>query len=91
VPLPETPFNIKAEILADLWMNHREADIFLDFVEYNDLGLPVAYLVANGVVERNKIINEFVEETFSLLLSILNVEDTGFNSLSDLISPDIYD
>ncbi len=89
--MPETPFNIKAEILADLWMNHREADIFLDFVEYNDLGLPVAYLVANGVVERNKIINEFVEETFSLLLSILNVEDTGFNSLSDLISPDIYD
>ena len=89
--MPETPFNIKAEILADLWMNHREADIFLDFVEYNDLGLPVAYLVANGVVERNKIINEFVEETFSLLLSILSVEDTGFNSLSDLISPDIYD
>lgn len=89
--MAETPFNIKAEILADLWMNHRDSDIFLDFVEYNDLGLPVAYLVANEVIERNKVINGFVEETFLLLLSVLELEDTGFSSLSDLISPDIYD
>ncbi len=89
--MPETPFDIKAEILADLWMNHRDAEIFLDFVDYNDLGLPVAYLVANEVIPRNKIVDGFIGETFLLLLSVLELEDTGFNSLSDLITPDIYD
>lgn len=89
--MSETPFNTKTEILADLWMNHRDADIFIDFVEYNDLGLPIAYLAANEVIEVNKVIAGFIEETFTLLLALLEVEDTGFSSLSDLISPDIYD
>lgn len=86
--MAETPLEIKAEILSDLWMNYRDAEIFQDFMEFNDLGLPVAYLFANQVIQSNKIIDGFIEETFSLLLTILEMEDTGFNSLSDLITPD---
>lgn len=89
--MSETPLNIKAEILADLWMNCRDLDVFQDFIKYNDLGLPVAYLIANEVVQANKILNDFIEETFSLLLEVLDLQDTGFESLSDLIAPDIYD
>lgn len=79
-----TTFSNKAIILADLWLNYRDDSNFKDFVEYNDLGLPLAYLLANGVVESNPIADKFVEETFDLLLSGLGVEDTGFEMLDDL-------
>ena len=79
-----TTFSNKAIILADLWLNYRDDSNFKDFVEYNDLGLPLAYLLANGVVESNPIADKFVEETFDLLLSGLGVEDTGFELLDDL-------
>lgn len=79
-----TTFSDKAIILADLWLNYRDDANFKDFVAYNDLGLPLAYLLANGVVESNPIADKFVDETFDLLLSGLGVEDTGFESLDDL-------
>lgn len=79
-----TTFSNKTTILADLWLNYRDDSNFKDFVEYNDLGLPLAYLLANGVVESNPIADKFVEETFDLLLSGLGVEDTGFELLDDL-------
>lgn len=79
-----TTFSNKATILADLWLNYRDDENFKDFVGYNDLGLPLAYLLANGVVESNPIADKFVEETFDLLLSGLGVEDTGFELLDDL-------
>ncbi len=49
--MEETTFENKALILADLWMNFRNDEEFQDFVDYNDLGLPLAYALANGVVK----------------------------------------
>lgn len=80
-----TTFSNKAIILADLWLNYRDDENFKDFVEYNDLGLPLSYLLANGVVESNPLADKFVDETFDLLLSGLGVDDTGFESLDELL------
>ena len=80
-----TPFSDRCNILADLWMNYRQDDQFADFVEYNDLGLPLAYLLAESVVKPTEIAETFVNETFELLLSGLNIEDTGFDILDDLL------
>lgn len=79
-----TDLSIQAEILADLWMDYRDDEGFTDFVEYNDLGLPLAYAVANGIVEMNQLVERYIQETFSMLLSILKIKDTGFESLNDL-------
>lgn len=79
-----TDLSIQAEILAELWMDYRDDEGFTDFVEYNDLGLPLAYAVANGIVEMNQLVERYIEETFSMLLSILKIKDTGFESLNDL-------
>lgn len=80
-----TTFGNKCEILADLWLNYRDDEGFSDFVEYNDLGLPLAYAIANGIVEANPLAENFVDETFRLLLASLGTEDTGFDSLEDLL------
>lgn len=79
-----TSYENKAAILADLWLNYRNDEEFLDFVEYNDLGLPLAYAIANGIVESTEIAAKFVNETYELLLGGLDVEDTGFETLDDI-------
>lgn len=79
-----TDLSVQCEILADLWMDYRDDEGFTDFVEYNDLGLPLAYAVANGIIELNELVERYIEQTFSMLLSILKIKDTGFESLNDL-------
>lgn len=80
-----TTFTSKCEILADLWLNYRQDEEFKDFVEYNDLGLPLAYAIANGIVSVTQIAENMVGETWDVLLSGLGVEDTGFETLDELL------
>lgn len=79
-----TPFLTKCEILAQLWLDYRYDEEFTDFVEYADLGLPLAYAIANGIVGRTELADKFVDETFDLLLGAMDVTDTGFASLDDI-------
>lgn len=85
----ETTFDNKTQILADLWLNYRNEGDFVDFIEYNDLGLPLAYAISAGIVPATDRAREFIEETFALLLASLDIEeDTGFDSLDDLLQLD---
>ena len=84
-----TPTNTKADILADLWLNYRQDEEFADFIEYNDIGLPLAYAISNGIVEITPTAEGFINETFQLLLAGLGVglddEDVTYESLDDLL------
>lgn len=82
----ETDFTTKAMILGELWSMYRDDVEFADFIEYNDLGLPLAYLIAEGIVDKpTAIAKRYVEETWALLLTAIEVEDTGYESLDDLL------
>jgi hypothetical protein len=81
-----TDFSNKISILAELWMNYREDDHLDDFMEYNDLGLPMAYLLMNEIVLATEQSVIYIEETFDLLLSALSIEDKGFESLDELLA-----
>jgi len=82
----ETPFVTKSEILADLWLNYRQDAEFADFIEYNDIGLPLAYAITNEIVKTTPVATKFIEETFELLLAGLDiVEDIGYETLDDLL------
>jgi hypothetical protein len=82
-----TTIENKVIILADLWLNYRYDEEFSDFIEYNDLGLPLAYAISEGIVKITDTAQSFVDETFGLLLAGLGVdEDTGFESLDDVLS-----
>jgi hypothetical protein len=85
-----TGLESKTEILADLWMNYRGDEEFSDFLEYNDLGLPLAYASLNKIVKLSPQGEAMIDETFSLLLTSLGLEDTdeGYQSLDDLLGFD---
>jgi hypothetical protein len=70
--------------LARLWIEHREDEDFEDFVEYNDLGLPLAYFISEGVALSTPLAETYIGETFELLISALDIEDTGFENLDEV-------
>ena len=80
-----TNFLNKTSILSELWMNYREDEGLQDFIEYNDLGLPLAYFLYNELVLPTKQSELYIEETFSLLVAALEVEDIGFESLDEML------
>jgi hypothetical protein len=67
-------------------MNHRGEEQFRDFIEYNDLGLPLAYAIAENVVAVSDKAKLFIEETFDVLLAGLEIEDVGFEILNDVLA-----
>jgi hypothetical protein len=85
---PKTPFTLRCEILGELWLSYREDEEYKDFVEYNDLGLPLAYAIAGGIVESSPMAESFINESWDMLLAGLEVEDSGFDSINDLLELD---
>ena len=82
----QTPFEVRCMILADLWMNYRKDDEFQDFLEYNDVGLPAAWLIAEELCTPGDKLKGMINETFVLLMKALDIEeDTGFDSLDDML------
>lgn len=80
-----TPFDKRCEILGDLWMYGREDDKLKDFFEYNDVGMPAAWLVDEKLAIAEPPLVLLISETFDLLLTALEIkEDTGFDSLDYL-------
>jgi hypothetical protein len=83
-----TTFENKCVILSDLWLNYRNDEQFQDFAEYNDMGLPLAYAISEGIVKSTEIAEGFINETFDLLLTGLNIDDSpdeGFISLDQML------
>jgi hypothetical protein len=83
--MSETTFEKKCSILADLWLLHKDDEDFEDFIEYNDLGLPLAYALDNDIIVANEKTVGFIDETFGLLLDGLELKDTGFDSLNEVL------
>jgi hypothetical protein len=80
-----TTFDNKALILGQLWIQFKGDDEFSDFFEYNDLGLPLAFAFAEGIINHTPTLEQYINETWALFLEGLDTEDTGFESLDDLM------
>jgi hypothetical protein len=81
-----TNYSSKCAILSELWISYRNDEQFQDFIEYNDLGLPLAYAIAEGVVSSTELAQRFVEETFDVFLAGLDITDAGFENLDEILS-----
>jgi hypothetical protein len=80
-----TDYSAKAQILSEVWMEYRSDEEFKDFINYNDLGLPLAYAIDSGIIDSTPLAENFVCETFRLLLAGLGInEDPGFDTLEDV-------
>lgn len=84
--MPKTSFEDRCGILAELWMQYREQEGFEGFIKYNDISLPLAYMLHEGIVEKTDTAEEFIEEAFLLLIELLEIEDTGFDTLDDILT-----
>lgn len=81
-----TTFDNKCAILADLWLNYKDNDELQDFVEYNDLGLPLAYCIHTNLADVTDEGVVYVEETFNLLCKGLGIDlDGEYESLGELM------
>jgi hypothetical protein len=67
-------------------MTYRNEPDFEDFIDYNDISLPLAYSINNNIVSNTPLAETFINETWDLLLGALDVEeDTGFESIEELL------
>jgi hypothetical protein len=74
-------FKIKCQILNQVWSDYRFEEDFQDFIEYNDLGLPLAALIDEEIVSSTPRAQVYVEETYILLLHALDIEEKDYDSL----------
>ena len=80
-----TDYAKQIEILNEIFMNHTDEEPYVEFADFNDIGLPLAHLLNNGIVSTTPQAEEYVRETFGLLLALFGIdEDTGFKSLEQI-------
>lgn len=70
-----TSFDTICAILAELWSNYKQDKELKDFIEYNDLGLPLAFLINADLVDASEQAKSYVVETWRIFLAALGVED----------------
>ena len=80
-----TPFGNRCSILGELWLDYKQDKMFGDFIEYNDLGLPLAFAIAENIVEVTPVAEQYVNETWDLFLAGLEIEDLGFDTLDQML------
>jgi hypothetical protein len=74
-------FKTKCQILNQVWIDYRFEEDFKDFVDYNDLGLPLASLIYEEIVAATPRAEVYVDETYILLLHALGIDEKDYDSL----------
>lgn len=80
-----TNFSNKCDILAELWLDYRGEEDFADFIEYNDLGLPLAFAISQDIIKSSPRAEGYINEAYDLLLAALEIEDGEFDTLDDVL------
>jgi len=74
----------RAGVLGQLWMNYRDDKDFSEFIEYNDIGLPMAYFLAEGLVkELTPLGEQYIIETFDLFSTQLGLTEESYNLITE--------
>lgn len=80
-----TDFSNICDILGELYANYEDDEHFSEFVEYNDLGLPLAYMVRENLATPSDEGTRYIMETWELFLASVGTTDTGFTDLNSLL------
>ena len=86
-----TDFTKVCEILGTLYANYKEDDDLKDFIDFNDLGLPLAYFVSESLAEVSDDGARYITETWQLFLASMDLEDDDWNSLDEMFASKIED
>ena len=80
-----TDFSNKVDILGRFKFLYQDTDSVRDFFEFNDIGIPLAYLASEGLCDISEDGKKYIAETWDLFLASLGVEDTGFEELDEVL------
>jgi hypothetical protein len=80
-----TDFSSICDILGELYANYKEDNEFKDFIEFNDLGLPLAYMVRENLATPSDDGARYIVETWEIFLASLKLKDTGFTDLDSVL------
>ena len=86
-----TDFTRMCEILGSLYANYKQDDDLKDFIEFNDLGLPLAYFVSEELCQVSDDGARYITETWQLFLASMDLQDTGWDSLDQMFAAKIED
>jgi hypothetical protein len=86
-----TDFTKVCEILGALYINYRDDKEFEDFLDFNDLGLPLAYFVNEGLCQVSDDGARYITETWTLFLASMDLSDTGWDSLEEMFGHKLGD
>jgi hypothetical protein len=85
----EINFADRCGILGQFWYEFRDDEDLKPFIGYNDVGLPLAWFIATGVVTPLPMAEEYVNETFAMFLDAMEVteeEVADIDNLDDLLA-----
>jgi hypothetical protein len=70
------PFSDICRILAEFYIREKEDQDFGEFFKYNDIGLPLAYLVASDLATPSEKGEEYITQTWEMFSGALKLEET---------------
>ena len=85
----EINFADRCGILGQFWYEFRDDEDLKPFIGYNDVGLPLAWFIATGVVSPLPMAEEYINETFTMFLDAMEVteeEVADIDNLDDLLA-----
>lgn len=75
----------KVGVLGQLWINYREDKDMEMFLDYNDIGLPLAYFKAEGLVtELTPLGEQYIDETFDMFLDAMKMTEKDVEALEEV-------
>jgi len=80
-----TDFSKKTEILGEFYFTYRDDAELKDFIEFNDLGLPLAYLASEGLCTVSEEGTDYINQTWAMLMASLEIEDIGFEDIDAMM------
>lgn len=91
--MSKTPFSNKCDILSQLWLFYREDasknEAWQQFFDYNDVGLPMAYGLAEKLVAPGDDgeVERMIDETWVMLCTYIDVDFDGeYETIDDLFA-----
>ena len=81
----------KCQFIEDFSQLCREEKIHLDFITYNDLGIPLALSVVAEIADLKGRGQEIIDETYSLMCELLEVSaDKEYEYFEDMLEDSNY-